>query len=242
MEIKVMTFNIHHGVGIDKKLDLNRIAKVIEDSDADIIGLNEVDKHFSKRSLYKNQIGWLAKQLNLEHAFSPSLTLRSNNSTKVRQYGNALLSRYPIILKKTHSFNYVPGLIEGRSLLNATIQIHEQLFQIMVTHLSLNPYLQSKQIDYILNHLHHYPHPIIIMGDWNMKPKSRQWRKITDKVQDTWQIAGKGLGHTYPSSRPRSRLDYIFASSELNVAKAEVMINSTKASDHLPLIATLYND
>jgi len=237
-----MTFNIHHGVGMDKKLDLQRIAKVIEDSDADIIGLNEVDKHFSKRSLYKNQVASLAEQLNLEHAFSPSLSLRSKNSTTLRQYGNALLSRYPIILNKSHSFNYVPGLIEGRSLLNATIQIHEQLFQIMVTHLSLNPYLQMKQIDYILNQLHHYPHPTIIMGDWNMKPKSRQWRKITDKVQDTWHMAGKGLGNTYPSRLPRARLDYIFLSSELNVEKAEVISKHTNASDHLPLLATIYHN
>lgn len=91
-----MTFNIHHGKGIDKQVDLYRIAEVIEKSDADIIGLNEVDKHFSKRSLYENQIGWLAKQLNIEHAFSPSLSIKSKNSTTIRQYGNALLSRYPI--------------------------------------------------------------------------------------------------------------------------------------------------
>ena len=70
-----MTFNIHHGRGMDKQLDLYRIAEIIKASDADIIGLNEVDKHFSKRSDYQDQISWLAKQLNMNQAFSPSLSV-----------------------------------------------------------------------------------------------------------------------------------------------------------------------
>ncbi|MFC0271418.1 endonuclease/exonuclease/phosphatase family protein [Metabacillus herbersteinensis] len=239
MEIKVMTFNIHHGRGVDKQVDLYRIAEVIEKSKADIIGLNEVDRYFSKRSMYEDQISWLAKQLNLDHAFSPSLSIKSKNSTTVRQYGNALLSRYPIVTNKSHLFNYIPGLIEGRSLLDATIQINEQLYQIMVTHLSLNPLLHRKQTDFILNHLHTYPHPIIIMGDWNMKPGSRGWEKLTNELQDAWHFAGMGLGYTYPSLRPRMRLDYIFVSPELRVVEAEVILKSTNASDHLPLKTTI---
>ncbi|MGP7815917.1 endonuclease/exonuclease/phosphatase family protein [Niallia sp. 01092] len=239
MEIRVMTFNIHHGKGMDKQLNLNRIAEVIENSEADIIGLNEVDKHFSKRSLYQDQISWLAKQLKLEYAFSPSLSVKHKNSTPERQYGNALLSRYPIVAKKSHSFHLISGLTEGRSLLDATIQINKKLYRIMVTHLSLNPYLHRKQTNYILNQFHESPYPVIIMGDWNMKPGSRQWRKLTNKVQDAWQIAGIGPGYTYPSIRPRARLDYIFVSSELQVVEAEVIIKETTASDHLPLKATI---
>ena len=55
-----MTFNIHHGKGVDKQANLSRIAEVIDICNADIIGLNEVDRHFSKRSLYEDQAGWLA--------------------------------------------------------------------------------------------------------------------------------------------------------------------------------------
>lgn len=234
-----MTFNIHHGKGIDKQADLSRIAEVIEKSDADIIGLNEVDKHFSKRSLFEDQTSWLAKELNTEHFFSPSLSIKSKNLTTVRQYGNALLSRYPIVVKKSHSFNYISGLIEGRSLLDATIQINKQLYQIMVTHLSLNPFLQKKQIDFIENQLHHYPHPIIIMGDWNMRPGSSSWRKLTNTVQDTWHVSGMGPGYTFPSHRPKMRLDYIFVSRDLQVVEAEVITKTLKSSDHLPLKVTL---
>ncbi|WP_318183945.1 endonuclease/exonuclease/phosphatase family protein [Metabacillus idriensis] len=126
-----MTFNIHHGRGMDKQLDLFRIAEVIEKSDADIIGLNEVYKYFSKRSGYEDQISWLAKQLNMNQTFCPSLSLTSKNSTNVRQYGNALLSRYPIVNEKRHLFNFIPGLIEGRSLLDSTIEIKKNYFKSM---------------------------------------------------------------------------------------------------------------
>lgn len=234
-----MTFNIHHGKGIDKQSDLVRISEVIDKSKADIIGLNEVDKHFSRRSLYEDQIGWMAKQLKMEHAFSPSISMGSKGLPNPRQYGNALLSRYPIITKETHLFNYFPGMIEGRSLLDATIQIQGQSFQINVTHLSLNPYLQRKQIDFIISHLHKTALPIIIMGDWNMKPGSKGWRKVTNHFKDVWEIAGKGEGYTYPSLRPRTRLDYIYVSQNIKVVDAKVVTTMPIASDHLPLTANL---
>ena len=84
-----MTFNIHHGKGIDKQRDLSRIAEVIEKSDVDIIGLNEVDKHFSKRSLFEDQTMWLAEQLNTEYFFSPSLSI--NLKTQLRYVNMEML-------------------------------------------------------------------------------------------------------------------------------------------------------
>jgi endonuclease/exonuclease/phosphatase family metal-dependent hydrolase len=240
LEIKVMTFNIHHGKGLDLKVDLNRIAEVIEKSNAHIIGLNEVDKHFSKRSYFEDQISWLAKQLNMNYAFSPSLSLKPKTMSKVRQYGNALLSRYPIVAKSSYLFDLISGVIEGRSLLEATIQINNQLVLVNVTHLSINPYLHKKQTDFILNRLSSYSYPFIIMGDWNMMPGSRGWRKMTRETQDAWYIAGIGAGHTYPSLHPRVRLDYIFVSHHFQVIKAEIFTKTPNASDHLPLKATLY--
>ncbi len=234
-----MTFNIHHGKGMDKQADLYRIAEVIHKSDADIIGLNEVDKHFSKRSLYEDQASWIANQLKMDLVFSPSISIKSKRSTEMRQYGNALLSRFPIIEKKIHVFKNRSGLLEGRSLLEGTIQINKQLFRIHVTHLSLNPFLHKKQSDFIISQSQKDSHPIIIMGDWNMKPGSKGWRKLTHEFQDVWNILGKDAGYTYPSLHPRTRLDYIFVSRNLKVIEAEVVTTMPKASDHLPLIATL---
>ena len=58
--MKVLTYNIHHGAGIDGVLDLERIAQVIEQSGADVIGLQEVDNHWSARSNWVTRLrGWL---------------------------------------------------------------------------------------------------------------------------------------------------------------------------------------
>ncbi|MFB4164316.1 endonuclease/exonuclease/phosphatase family protein [Alteribacillus sp. JSM 102045] len=234
-----MTYNIHHGKGMDKQMDLNRIAEVIHKSDVDIVGLNEVDKHFSKRSHYQDQVNELAKKLNMYHGYGPSISLKSKYSTANRQYGNALLSRYPILKKKTVSFDFIPSLTEGRSLLDATIQINKKFVQMNVTHLSLNPFLHRRQTNFIVNQLDKYTHPLIIMGDCNMKPGLRRWNKIKSQFQDVWHIAGTGEGYTYSSFRPKVRLDYIFTSRDLHIIDAEVVTTKPIASDHLPLKTTL---
>ncbi|WP_096189906.1 endonuclease/exonuclease/phosphatase family protein [Evansella halocellulosilytica] len=239
MEINVMTFNIHHGKGLDRKVDLERIGEVIEKSDADVIGLNEVDRHFSKRSHYEDQIKWLASQLNMEHDYSPSLTLKSRKANQVRQYGNALLSRLPILSSNSYPLHFMKGFIEGRSLLEATIQSENKPFQVYITHLCLNPFLHKKQSHFIINQIQRSPFPVVVMGDWNMRPNSSGWKKMTEHLQDPWVLSGRGNGSTFPSSHPQMRLDYIFCSNRFKVTNAEVVSILPYASDHLPVKVTL---
>nr|WP_306798635.1 endonuclease/exonuclease/phosphatase family protein [Oceanobacillus saliphilus] len=240
VKIKVMTYNIHHGVGTDQRLDLNRIAEVIRKSNSDIIALNEVDKYFSKRSDYMDQIGWLANHLNMDYAFAPALSLKSKGTLPRRQYGIALLSRFSILTKKVHAFEFIPGLFEGRSILDTTIQIHEKIVNVHVTHLSLNPFLHRIQTSFIVDLLKDNPYPVIVMGDCNMKPRSKGWRKITRVFQDAWLLEGKGSGYTYSTLRPRFRLDYIFVDRNFDVIQAEMETTNPKASDHFPVKAQLH--
>lgn len=239
MVIKVVTFNIHHGRGIDGKLKLSRIAEVIEKSEADLVGLNEVDRYFSRRSDYMDQVSWLAKQLKMNHVFGASLTIKSRGTTMLRQYGNALLSRYPIISEENHPLDFYSGMIEGRALLEINVLIHEQLLKIYVTHLSLNPLLHKKQTDFIVNKIVNDHQPVIILGDWNMRPGGRGWNTITGHLADVCYETGKALCYTFPSFRPKLQLDYIFASRNINIASVEVIKKIHSASDHLPLKATL---
>ncbi len=236
-----MTFNIHHGKGNDKQINLDRIANVIKNGRADIVALNEVDKRYGKRSHFEDQAGMLAEKLNMYHAFSPSIRLKSANAEE-RQYGNGLLSRFPIVNKKLHAFDFVRGLVEGRSMLETTIKTNEKHIQVFVTHLSLNPFLHRKQTESIMKTLSNSEHSSLLMGDWNMRPGSRGWRRVTEELQDTWYVAGKGSGHTYSANRPRMRLDYIFASSAFRVLETKVVSTDPSASDHLPVIATLELD
>lgn len=239
LQIQAVTFNIHHGRGIDGKLNLNRIVEVLEDCNADVIGLNEVDRHFAKRSEYLDQVSWIAKQLNMHHAFGAAFTLASRANRKPRQYGNALLSRYPIRTEKNHLFDFYSGIIEGRALLETILQVQEQIVTLYVTHLSLNPILHAKQTDYIMKKIMEDPQPVILLGDWNMKPGSKAWKKITGHLTDVCRMVDNGPFHTFPSFRPRSQLDYIFASHHFRVSSAGIVQKKPSASDHLPLLAKL---
>ena len=95
--LTVMTYNIHHGAGIDGVLDLERIAVLIEKSGADVIGLQEVDRHWDVRSNWVDQPAWFAQRLKMHYAYAANLDLPPVNPGEPRrQYGTAILSKYPI--------------------------------------------------------------------------------------------------------------------------------------------------
>ncbi|WP_257349705.1 endonuclease/exonuclease/phosphatase family protein [Pseudalkalibacillus decolorationis] len=241
MDLKILTFNIHHGKGMDKKLDLKRISQIIDESNADIIGLNEVDKQFSKRSEYMDQAEWIANKLKMDYVFGPAITMEGKRKDDIRQYGSTILTRFPILDSENHPFDFLPSIIEDRSLLEVTLEIDKQEVAVYVTHLSLAPFLHGKQTEFILKQVNKQKTPSIIMGDWNMKPYSSSWRLITKQLKDTWvEHQTKGdCGYTYPSNRPRMKLDYIFTNKEFEVINSKVLIHEKEASDHLPLLTTL---
>lgn len=238
MKLTMMTFNIHHGRGTDGELNLARIANIITKSGADLIGLNEVDRHFSARSDYKDQIRWLAERLQFDYAYGPALSLRRGASSNRKQYGNALLSRYPITSVENHRFQF--RVVEDRALLEATVHVAKRRLKVYVTHLSLDPITHHRQTETIVNKVTQDDPPVIVLGDWNMRPGARAWKKITQSLQDVWLCAGVGPGYTFPSSRPQTRLDYIFLSDDFRITETKVVSASPEASDHLPVLATVH--
>lgn len=235
----MLTYNIHHGRGIDRKLDLNRIAEVIKESDADLIGLNEVDRCFSRRSGYIDQLSWLSEKLNMHHAFGAAITFRSRMSDFYGQYGNALLSRYPIVFQKNYLLYFFRGIFEDRALLEADVQIQDQTLKIYVTHLSLSPLRQNKQIEYMLKKLKETELPVIVCGDFNMRPGMKQWKKITNILTDVCHSQYDAPCPTFPSLRPKIQLDYIFVSEHYLIDSVQFMPKHRISSDHIPIKATL---
>lgn len=234
VELTIMTFNIHHGRGTDKILSLERIAEMIAQHPVDLVGLNEVDRHFSERSDYIDQISWLADRLQMDFAYGPAITLKKHVSRMTRQYGNALLSRYPISAITNHGFHF--KTVENRSLLEVTVQINLQRIKVYVTHLSLEPITHWKQTTAILNKIELEQEPVILLGDWNMKPGARAWKRLTSHLQDAWQCGDDGPGYTFPSVNPKARLDYIFLSDHFRINTTKVVMDNPAASDHLPVI------
>ncbi|MCA9160258.1 MAG: endonuclease/exonuclease/phosphatase family protein, partial [Planctomycetales bacterium] len=102
LRVTVLSYNIHHAEGVDGRLDLDRIAAVIRRSQADLVSLQEVDQCVT-RSERVDQPRELAKRLGMHVVFGANIDLQGG------EYGNAVLSRYPIKFNKNHLLPNVGG-------------------------------------------------------------------------------------------------------------------------------------
>ncbi|MFJ8853079.1 endonuclease/exonuclease/phosphatase family protein [Streptomyces sp. NPDC102437] len=233
-DVTVMTFNIHHGTDPDDVLNLDHVAQTVEQSGADVIGLQEVDRHFASRSEFVDQAEWLAERLGLHLAYGTNLDLDPEKpGDPRRQYGTAILSRFPI----TNSHNtLLPRSETGeqRGLLEADLMVRGKKFRFLNTHLEhtsqAERHTQVAAINTIVNGSRL---PTVLVGDLNATPGSGEIASVTKRLTDTWPVAGKGDGFTYDSVNPRERIDYVFASQGVEARRAQVL--DVAISDHRPL-------
>jgi endonuclease/exonuclease/phosphatase family metal-dependent hydrolase len=218
----LMTFNIHHGKGIDGKVDLRRIAAEISRAKADIVALQEVDR-FRMRSFYRDQIAFLAKELNMHSSFAPSLNFG------FAQYGNAFLSRWPILSKKVY---YLNGSLERRSILIVKVNpLDKSGLTLVNTHLGVFKKEQKRQMPILCDALAQLEGPAILMGDFNMEMTDLPiklllpaWRKIPLIHQQATMTNGK-------------EIDHFFMNRTLDHARA--WVQETIASDHHAVVIEL---
>ncbi|MFF3782372.1 endonuclease/exonuclease/phosphatase family protein [Streptomyces sp. NPDC001933] len=233
-DVTVMTFNIHHGADPDDVLNLDHVAQAVRQSGADVIGLQEVDRHFASRSEFVDQAEWLAERLDLHLAFGTNLDLDPEKpGDPRRQYGTAILSRFPIV--NSHN-TLLPRSETGeqRGLLEADLMVRGKKFRFLNTHLEhtsqTERHTQVAAINTIVNGSRL---PTVLVGDLNATPESEEIASVTKRLTDTWPVAGKGDGFTYDSVNPRERIDYVFASQGVEARQARVL--DMAISDHRPL-------
>ncbi|WP_096274323.1 endonuclease/exonuclease/phosphatase family protein [Paucisalibacillus globulus] len=226
-----MTFNIHHGVGMDAVLDLGRIARVIQETNAEVVALQEVDRYFSVRSDYQDQAKILAELLGYIYCYGANLNYGPEEGhTENRQYGLAILSRYPI----TNVNHYLlPSVQEQRGLLHAKVQIHGRHVHIFNVHLGLSTSERLEQIQTIHSIIQHIKEPFVVMGDLNAEPGSNELLLL--EKMSLLNVAMHKPFHSFPTNNPTQRIDYIFTSKELKKIREQAI--QSMASDHLLVLA-----
>lgn len=229
--VRVLSYNIHHGEGIDEKLDLERIAQLILDAKADIVGLQEVDKGV-ERSAKRDLPAELAKLTGMRVHFEKNIPHQGG------EYGNAVLTRFPIkSAKNTHLKQLAPGEQRGAQQLVLDVRGREVLF--INTHIDYraNPAERALDAEALKQMVAGAGgRPVIMVGDFNAVPTSPFITRVKTFIADAWEIAGKGDGFTIPVKKPTRRIDYVFVSKETVTPMRLEVINSI-ASDHLPLFA-----
>ena len=233
--LKILSYNIHHAEPPSRPqtIDLDAIAKVINDQQPDLVALQEVDV-FTGRSGPYNQAEELGRKTGMSAYFFKAINHEGG------EYGLAILSRLPV--KETN--RYPLPRMEGnggepRILATATIQLsakEELLFA--CTHLdsrrdSTNRHLQVRAIAGLLSDT---SIPIVIAGDFNATPESLVIRTLDEHFTRTCNPCE----FTVPVDEPKKAIDFIaFAPKEAFKVKTHAVVPERYASDHLPVMAVL---
>ncbi|CCG04637.1 endonuclease/exonuclease/phosphatase family protein [Blastococcus saxobsidens] len=247
--VRLVTFNTHHGVGDDDRHDLPRLATLLASVDADVICLQEVDRYYGERSEDVDQALLLSRALDMQLAWGPAID-EQRAGTKAadaprRQYGNALLSRLPILISDVHR---LPGTGEPRSALRTMVELDGGALWITATHLTTRSAQERAAQVSTLAGLHTEPMDTgVLVGDFNTEPDAPELDALRQRFTDAWQLARarndqagwkfwqSDAGMTHPAGSPHRRIDQVWVSPGVTVAGAYVL-DAEGASDHLPVV------
>jgi len=231
--LRVMTYNIHVGVGMDKKLDLPRIAGVINAQHPDLVGLQEVDRGVA-RTQRIDEIAELAKLTKMDYAFAFNLKYQGG------QYGVAILSRLPI-LATDHRLYHNTREAERRGFIRVEVKAGGHTINFVTTHLDYQ-YEDGRlyEAQQLLAALKDIKGPLIVLGDFNDVPAGGAYRLMSDHFADSWIESGASdQGLTYPADKPAKRIDYVLSRRTDRIRTKKAWTVSTLASDHVPVVADL---
>jgi len=239
MRVRVVTWNIHKGIGgVDRRYRLERVVKVLHAIDADLALLQEVADDLP-RSNFHDQAEMLAAALHMPHfAFHPEHRFAMGG------YGNAILSRWPLTAQ-TH-LDLTIGTRKKRGVLGArakvTIDGHTRSLVIHNMHLGLAGSERGRQLERFLSsepfrNLHEAT-PIVVGGDLN-----DLWGSLGPAYLQPRGFRRAGpLANTFPAAFPVRPLDALFVRGEVHLHRHAAPLRegvARQASDHLPLVADL---
>lgn len=231
VNINVLSYNIHIAIGMDGQRDLDRIARIITESQADLVALQEVDRG-TQRSIGQDQAQELAQRTGMHVVFGKTINLQGG------EYGIAVLSRHPILESKTY---LLPSQgTEQRVALETRIRLEPSGREVtfICTHLDHTGKTRPQQAEEINRlFLEREGTPIILAGDFNARPNEETIAILSPHWHNTND--GQEL-YTFQADQPDRQIDYIFIrpADRFEVQWVRVL-DEAVASDHRPIQALL---
>lgn len=232
LRLRILSYNIHHAEGVDGKLDVPRIAQVILSVKPDLVALQEVDKNTTRTGKVNQDIE-LAHLTNMNSVFGSNITFQGG------QYGNAILSKFPIIKNKNF---LLPNVDSGeqRGLLRSQIQIsNKENVLFFSTHLDhrrsdTERLASAEAINQIISLDN--KSPAILAGDFNDVPESPTLKELGK----LWLRTNKKILKTIPASKPSRQIDYIFVQPKerWKIIESQVL-DEDIASDHRAIFSII---
>jgi endonuclease/exonuclease/phosphatase family metal-dependent hydrolase len=228
--LRVLTYNIHHGEGADGKFDLERIAKLINSLEPDLVAIQEVDVK-TRRSSGVDQAAELARLTRLHPFFARIIDYQGG------PYGLMILTRGKPLKMASHPIPYHPNE-EPRVLAEARVQLGDDGPEVAFfnTHLDYRTQeMRVKQVERINQLMTDVRPPLVILaGDLNSEPDSPPMRQLLK----SWRDATPADALSYPSDKPVKKIDYVLYRPSPNLKLVESrVIEERVASDHRPVLA-----
>lgn len=223
--LRIATWNIHGGVGLDGRFSPDRIARVIAELDADVIALQE----FGSRRIAFDMRAHLEKASNARAIVMPTFSKHGSD------FGNVVLSRFNAGVATRRDLGIAPR--EPRNAIDVIVETSAGPLRVIATHLGLRAAERFAQIAMLHRTLDTpIALPTVLLGDFN------EWRSGGGSLRDF--DAHFGMSHaprTFPSPYPMVALDRLWISPSDACVELHAHRSRTArvASDHLPLVATL---
>lgn len=227
--LSIASYNIHSGVGLDRRCSAGRIVGVLKELDCDLYALQEVD----------NQPGDHDESMQLER-FARDLGMTAVPGLRIvrhtGEYGNAILTRLPVLSVQRHDLSH--SWFEPRGALDVQVEVAGSPLRVIATHLGLRRGERRRQWRALMSSLAEQPQdlPTILMGDMN------EWYRPAATLREAHRAFGEPPSPVgFPSFAPCLALTRIWvrprpALLSVHAHRSEL---SRRASDHLPLKATI---
>lgn len=222
--IRIMTWNIHGGVGPDRRCDLRRVVASVQRHGPDIVALQEVDSRRKRRG--EPAFEFLAASLG-EHAAEARLITAPDGD-----YGHVVISRWPISRTVRHDVS-VSGR-EPRAAIETTIETPSGDLHLVAAHLGLSFRERRHQAALLSRIAQAGPPRCVLLGDFNDLFRH-------GSVQRALGLSMPNRTHqkTFPSWWPVLALDRIYCRPANLLVRSWTDPLARRASDHLPVIADL---
>ncbi|WP_426039268.1 endonuclease/exonuclease/phosphatase family protein [Brevundimonas sp. DC300-4] len=236
--MRLVTYNVHRCVGVDKRLDVERIVGVIAELEPDIVCLQELDVGRA-RTGGVDQARAIADRLSMAVRFHAAMRVEAE------EYGDAILTGHPETLMHVGALPTVRGVpgLEPRGALWVRVNIEGVDINVLTTHLGLVPREQRLQAAALVGKdwLGHpdCKGPTLLAGDFNATSITRPYQTLARNHADCQRQLGlRPTIKTFPSGFPAIRIDHVFVSQEIRITGVRAPFSplSRMASDHLPLV------
>ena len=233
--LRIVTYNIHKGQGLDRRVKIERIARILSEIKADIIALQEVLSVEGKRP-EDHQAQFLAEELGYHYQIGENRKFREG------AYGNVTLSRFPIFF--SCNYDITQHGREERGCLQTDIRLDSrQTLHIYNLHLGTAYTERRYQAHRLVSHeilkKEGKKGARIILGDFNEWVAGLASRLFRSHFQSIRTRPVFGRFRSYPGVLPFLPLDHIYYDGRLELERVEAHRNlrTLIASDHLPIIA-----